>query len=107
MTNIIRPDFGGRNRGAEAPEPAKAGDASEPLHVYGIAAGHVVALIEGIGGLEGRTLKVAVGSTTQNVVEAVAVMPITPEGRAEADASAMAILRALEIVEQGTGPSSA
>ena len=107
MTNIIRPDFGGRRRDAEAPESTSDGDASQPLHLYGTAAGHVVALMEDTRGPEGRALKVVVGSAARNVVEAVAVMPPTDEGRVDADATAMAILLALEIVEHGTGPSSA
>ncbi|TFZ56364.1 hypothetical protein E4V01_18715 [Methylorubrum sp. Q1] len=101
MTNIIRPNFGGRDREAE---PAMA---AEALHIYGTAAGYLVALLEDAGGPEGRCLKVVTGSVGGNVFETVAVMPATDEGRIDADMAAMAVLRALEIVEQGSGPASA
>ena len=71
------------------------------------AAGYLVALMEDARGPEGHVLKVVVGPAGQNLCEAVAVMPATEEGRVDADASAMAVLRALEIVEQGDAPASA
>lgn len=107
MTNIIRPNFGGRSREDEPAAPIPEADAVEPLHVYGTAAGYLVALMEDARGPEGHVLKVVVGPAGQNLCEAVAVMPATEEGRVDADASAMAVLRALEIVEQGDAPASA
>lgn len=107
MTNIIRPNFGGRSREAEPSEATDAGDEFQPLHVYGTAAGYLVMLMEDARGPEGFVLKVVVGSAGKNLVEAVAVTPATDEGRADADAAAMAVLRALEIVERDTAPSSA
>lgn len=109
MTNIIRPNFGGRSREDEpvAPTAEAEADAVEPLHVYGTAAGYLVALMADTRGPEGHVLKVVVGPAGQNLCEAVAVMPATEAGRVDADASAMAVLRALEIVEQGDAPASA
>lgn len=107
MTNIIRPTFGGRSRGAEPPAATDADEEYQPLHVYGTAAGHVVALLEDTRGPEGRVLKVVVGPATGNTIEAVAVLPATDEGRIDADMTAMAVLRALEIVEQGNAPEPA
>lgn len=106
MTNIIRPNFGGRDRQAE-PSTADAVEAYEPIHVYGSAAGYLVALLEDAHGPEGRCLKVVTGSVGGNVFETVAATPATDEGRIDADMAAMAVLRALEIVEQGSGPASA
>ncbi|KQO92008.1 hypothetical protein [Methylorubrum extorquens] len=107
MTNIIRPNFGGRDREAEPAVAADALEAYEPLHVYGTAAGYLVALLEDASGPEGRCLKVVIGAVGGNVFEAVAVTPATDEGRVDADMAAMAVLRALEVVEQGSGPASA
>ncbi|MBD8908077.1 hypothetical protein [Methylorubrum zatmanii] len=105
MTNIIRPNFGSRSREAEPSEFASSEEEYQPLHVYGTAAGYVVALLEDARGPEGRALKVVVGSAGKSTIEAVAVMPVTDEGRVDADMAAMAVLRALEIVEQGDEPS--
>ncbi|CAO4138262.1 hypothetical protein [Methylorubrum aminovorans] len=91
MTNIIRPNFGGRSREADPPEPAGAQDKYQPLHVYGTAAGYLVALMEDAREPEGRCLKVVVGATSNSTVEAVAVMPATDEGRVDADMVAMAV----------------
>jgi hypothetical protein len=55
-------------------------------------------------GPEGRCLKVVVGSAGKNTIEAVAVMPPIDEWRVDADTAAIAVLRALEIVEQGDEP---
>lgn len=101
MSNIIRPNFGSRSQEAEPSEPADPGDEYLPLHVYGTAAGYVVALLEDTRGPEGRALKVVIGPTSGNTIEAVAVMPATDEGRIDADAAAVAVLRAMEIIEKG------
>lgn len=107
MTNIIRPNFGNRGREAEPSEFAPSEEEHQPLHVYGTAAGYIVALLEDARGPEGRALKVVIGPASGNVVETVAVMPATDAGRVDADATAMAVLRALEIVEQGSSSASA
>jgi hypothetical protein len=107
MTNIIRPNFGGRGREAEAPASAEAPTEHHPVHVYGTAAGYVVALLEDADGPEGRAFKVVVGLAAGNTIEAVAVMPATDAGRLDADATAMAVLRTLEIVEQSSPLASA
>ncbi|MGX5774867.1 hypothetical protein [Methylorubrum zatmanii] len=99
MTNIIRPNFGSRSREAEPSEFASPEEEYQPLHVYGTAAGYVVALLEDARGPEGRALKVVVGPATGNTIEAVAVMPATDDGRVDADAAAMAVLRTLQVVE--------
>ena len=107
MTNIIRPNFGGRSREAEMAASVEVPTEHHPTHVYGTAAGYVVALLEDADGPEGRAFKVVVGLATGNTIEAVAAMPATDEGRIDADTAAMAVLRALEIVEQGSAPTSA
>ena len=43
-------------------------------------------------------VKIIVGTLTGNEVEAVAILPATPEGEADADMAATAVLQALEIV---------
>ncbi|CAO4162633.1 hypothetical protein [Methylorubrum populi] len=107
MTNIIRPNFGSRSREEEPAEIAPSEEEFQPLHVYGTAAGYIVALVEDARRPEGRAIKVVIGSYSGNVLEAVAVMPATDAGRVDADATAMAVLRALEIVEQGREPMPA
>lgn len=107
MTNILRPNFGGRSREAEPSEAIDAGDEKQPFHVYGTAAGYIVALLEDTRGPEGQVLKVVVGPAAGNAIEAVAVMPASDEGRIDADTTALAVLRALDIVEQGRAPTSA
>lgn len=107
MSNIIRPNFGSRSREAEPSDPADPGDEYQPLHVYGTAAGYIVALLDTAPGPEGRTFKVVVGPADGNTIAAVAVMPATDEGRVDADMSAMAVLRALEVAEQGSSSASA
>ena len=81
--------------------------AYQPLHVYGQAAGHVVALIEDASGPEVLVLKVVVGLAAGSSIKAVAFFVASDEGRIDADATANAILRALEVVERGKGPASA
>ncbi|CAO4173251.1 hypothetical protein [Methylorubrum aminovorans] len=107
MTNIIRPNFGGRTHETELSEAPDPHEEYQPLHVYGTAAGYLVALVQDARGPEGRCLKVVLGAASKNTIEAVAVMPATDEGRVDADMAAMAVLRALEIVERSSAPSSA
>ncbi|MBB2961806.1 hypothetical protein [Methylobacterium sp. R2-1] len=101
MTNIIRPHFGGCTRETEAFEAPDPHEEYQPLHVYGTAAGYLVALVQDARGPEEPCLKVVVGAASKNTIEAVAVLPPTDEGRVDADMAAMAVLRALEIIEAG------
>lgn len=106
MDNVIRPSFGGRQQPVRSEPPAYE-DGYQPLHVYGQAAGYLVALIEDASGPEGLVLKVVVGPAAGNSIEAVAVFVATDEGRIDADATANAILRALEVVEGDQAPKPA
>jgi hypothetical protein len=92
MTNIIRPNFGGRTREAEPFDAAAPYEECQPLRVYGTEAGHLVSLIQDTRGPEGRCLKDVIGAASKNTIEAVAVMPASDEGRDDADMTAMAVL---------------
>ncbi len=83
-------------------QPPTDEDGDQPLHVYGQAAGHLVALIEDARGPEGLALKVVVGPAGGNTVDAVAFFVATDEGRIDADTAANAILRA--VVEGDRSP---
>ncbi|SFL19049.1 hypothetical protein [Methylorubrum salsuginis] len=109
MSNVIRPTFGSRPRPSAEAAPVASQAAAElhPPYVYGRAAGYLVALMEDANGPEGDVLRVVVGPLAGNELEAVAVMPATHEGRTDADVTALAILRTLEIVEVEAGPASA
>ncbi|WP_342150378.1 hypothetical protein [Methylorubrum sp. SB2] len=98
MDNVIRPSFGGLQQPASTEPPAYE-DGYQPLHVYGQAAGYLVALIKDASGPEGLVLKVVVGPAAGNSIEAVAFFVASDEGRVDADATANAILRTLEVVE--------
>jgi hypothetical protein len=97
MSNIIRPVFG-------APKP-NAGPSMDapvveytPVRIFGPAAGYTVALIGDDDQKLGPVFKVVVGPSAGNKVEAVAILPATPEGEADADVVGMAILRTLELI---------
>ncbi|MDP4024010.1 hypothetical protein Q8W71_15370 [Methylobacterium sp. NEAU 140] len=96
MSNVIRPTFGRR---PEPAAPAPEAETVQLLRVYGTAAGHGVALIRHEAGPEGPALRIVVGPDGSDTVEAVAVLPDTPEGEADAERTALAILRALAVVE--------
>lgn len=99
MDNVIRPTFG-RPPKAE-PETAEPETVSEfsPLQVYGTGVGHFVAMIRAETGAEGPTLQLIVGRDGGEGAESVAIFPDNPEGEADAEATAFAILRTLEIVK--------
>jgi hypothetical protein len=101
MSNVIRPDFG-KTRRAEAPPDTRR--AAEAICLYGEEAGYRVGLVADESEPQGPVLTVFVGALGSDEVEAVAVTPATPEGRADADAIGLAILRALEIVGRGRDP---
>jgi hypothetical protein len=123
MDNVIRPTFGSRaprsgssagsgpgsnpdsgpGARAEPPVPVE----SRPLRLLGQAGGYQVGLIEDADGPEGPVLKVVLGHASGAVVEAVAVMPPTPEGAVDAEMVGLAVLRALEIVGEDRGPGIA
>ena len=100
MSNVIRPTFGAPREAASEPAvtPASPEARYEPLRVYGTAAGYLVALLRDDAAPEGPVVKVVVGPDGGNSVEAVAILPATPEGEADADMAAMAVLRALEVL---------
>jgi hypothetical protein len=95
MTNVIRPTFG--RPATEAPETV---DDFTPLRVYGTAVGHFVALIRADHEDAGHTLQLIVGQADGGAAEAVAILPDTAEGEADAEVAAHAILRTLEIVRE-------
>ncbi|AWN44798.1 hypothetical protein U8607_15330 [Methylobacterium durans] len=95
MSNVIRPDFG-KTRRAEAPPDTRR--AAEAICLYGEEAGYRVGLVADESEPQGPVLTVFVGALGSDEVEAVAVTPATPEGRTDADAIGLAILRTLEIV---------
>ena len=98
MSNIIRPDFGSKRHD----EPSRDdGQMIEALCLYGEAAGYRVGLVQDESGPEGSVFRVFVGILDSNDVEAVAILPSTSEGRTDADAIGLAILRTLEIVGRG------
>lgn len=106
MTNVIRPTFGSK---PQAKPAEKGGPVPHPgvhllLRVYGKAAGYFVALISDETDPAGHVVKVVVGTDTSDEVDAVAMMPATPEGEAEAAVAAMAILRTLEVIEEDRRP---
>src|SRR4051794_33228707 len=95
MSNVIRPDFGSKRNS----EPSSGdGQVVEALCIYGEEAGYRVGLVQDDSEPEGPVLRVFVGLAAGNDVEAVAVLPPTPEGRVDADAIGLAILRTLEII---------
>ncbi|KAB1070551.1 hypothetical protein [Methylobacterium planeticum] len=100
MSNVIRPDFGGKRRNEPAADDAQMVDAQvvEALALYGEEAGYRVGLVQDDTGPEGLVFRVFVGACALDDVETVAVLPPTPEGRVEADAIGLAILRTLEII---------
>jgi hypothetical protein len=107
MDNVIRPTFGSRaprtGTRSEPPGPPE----SPPLRLLGRAGGYRVGLIADADGPEGPVLRVVLGAESGDAVEAVAVMPPTPEGAVDAEMVGMAVLRALEIVGAGGGPGIA
>jgi len=106
MDNVIRPTFG---RPAKTePNTAEHETVSEfsPLQVYGTTVGHFVALIRAEFGAEGPTLQLIVGQDGGEGAESVAVFPDNAEGEADAETTAFAILRTLEIVKEARdGPA--
>lgn len=104
MSNVIHPTFGARPKPAAAPPVAK----HRALRIFGQAAGYTVALIPDENAQQGAVLKVVVGPSIGGAVEAVAILPATPEGDADAEVVGMAILRTLEMTEAtGRGPEIA
>ena len=96
MDNVIRPTF----RRAEAEAPPETVDAFSPLQVYGTVVGHFVALIRAEDEKVGMTLQLIVGRENGENAESVAIFPDTAEGEADAETTAFAILRTLEIVKE-------
>lgn len=108
MSNVIRPTFGARASAVSntPPTPREGGEIYQPLRIYGTAADHLVALLRDDAAPEGPVMKVVIGRKTGNIVETVTILPATPEGEADADLAAMAVLRALEIIEGRRGSTA-
>lgn len=105
MSNIIRPAFGAQRRG-EAPGEDRVEVTTQ--RVYGEACGYRVCLVRDDDAPEGEVFKVVVGLLTGQEVSTVAIVPATPEGDADAERIALAILRTLSLVEgDAEGPSIA
>ena len=68
------------------------------MRVYKTAAEYLVALLPDDAAPVGPVVKVVVGPDGGKSVEAVAILPATPEGEADAEMAAMAVLRALEVL---------
>jgi hypothetical protein len=109
MDNVIRPAFGARSAPSEPahPKASPTPDEWRQLHLYGKAAGYLVGLLRDEDGPEGRTHRVVVGRLDTNAIEAVTVVPATPEGEIDAERAAMAVLRTLEILEADAAPRPA
>lgn len=71
-----------------------------PLRIYGTAVSHFVALIRVERGDAGLTLQVVIGLEDGDGAESVAIFPDDEDGEADAEATAFAILRSLEIVKE-------
>lgn len=111
MDNVIRPTFGSRGPRSGSgpgtrPEPPAPAE-THPLRLLGHAGGYRVGLVEDADGPEGPVLRVVLGPESGDAVEAVAVMPRTPEGAVDAEMVGMAVLRTLEIVGERDGPGIA
>ncbi|WP_336486618.1 hypothetical protein [Methylobacterium nigriterrae] len=102
MSNVIHPNFGSRGREEHQAETVQV---IEAVSLYGEEAGYRVGLVQDDSGPEGSVLRVFVGEVDSDEVEAVALTPATPEGRIDADAIGMAILRTLEILGRDEGGS--
>ncbi|GJE30738.1 hypothetical protein LDDCCGHA_0907 [Methylobacterium oxalidis] len=103
MSNVIRPEFGKARRAEAQPDTRRA---AEALCLYGEEAGYRVGLVADESEPQGPVFTVFVGALGSDEVEAVAVTPATPEGRVDADAIGLAVLRALEIVGRGSEPGA-
>ncbi|GJE55345.1 MULTISPECIES: hypothetical protein [Methylobacterium] len=99
MSNVIRPTFGARPNPDAAQSPVVPATEYRALRLFGEAAGYTVALIHDEDAQEGSVFKVVVGPSDGGEVEAVAILPATPEGDADAEVVGMAILRTLELME--------
>ena len=101
MSNVIRPTFGARPKpdDTDAPPAVASVTRHRALRVFGQAAGYEVALIHDEDTPQGPVFKVVVGPEDGGEVEAVAILPDTPEGDADAEVIGMAILRTLEVID--------
>lgn len=93
---MIRPTF----RRIEAEVPPETVEAFSPLQIYGAAVGHFVALIRAEDEKVGMTLQVIGGRKEGENAESVAIFPDSAEGEANAETTAFAVIRALEIVKE-------
>ena len=100
MDNVIRPTFGRRVSTDSKDATPEIVEAFTPLRIYGTAVGHFVALIRAERGAEGLTLQVIVGRDGGHGAETVAIFPDDKDSEADAEATAFAIIRSLEIVKE-------
>jgi len=96
MGEVIRPDFRGKSGGARC---GREGPVFEALHIFGEVAGNGVYLVHDAAAPEGGVFKVVIGQVSSDEGDAVANLPATPAGRAEAIRIGLAILRTLELIE--------
>jgi hypothetical protein len=101
MDNIIRPTFGAPRR-TEQPDDRRVQVLTQ--RVYGEANGCRVCLVHDEAAPEGEVYKVVVGFLTDDEVSTVAILPVTPEGDADSEIVALAILRTLAMIEARTEP---
>lgn len=99
ISNVIRPTFGARPKPDNAPPTVASVTELRALRHFGQAAGYEVTLVQDEDTRLGPVFKVVVGPSDGRVVEAVAILPATPEGDADAEVVGMAILRTLELME--------
>ena len=102
MGEVVRPEFGARNRGTNRSGTCTVFAA---VHVFGEAGGCRVSIIHDETDPVGDVLKVVVGEVGSDEVEAVAVLPASIDGKREAVIVGLAILRTLEMMESiNNGP---
>lgn len=96
MGEVIRPEFGATDRGGNR---GHRWTVFAAVHVFGDAGGCRVSIIRDEADPVGDVLKVVVGEVGSDEVEAVAVLPMSLEGKREAVTVGLAVLRTLELVE--------
>ena len=102
MGELIRPDFRRKSGGASGDDQRSV---FEALHIFGEGAGYGVYLIHDVKAQHGGVYKVVVGEVSSDEGAAVANLPATPAGKAEAIRVGLAITRTLQLIESiNNGP---
>ncbi len=99
MDNVARPTFGRPSNAKAEPGAPETVEEFTPLRIHGTAVGHFVALIRAERGDAGLTLQVIVGREDADGAESVAIFSDDEDGKADAEATAFAILRSLEVLK--------